>query len=167
MDAVFSKFLKRYLGVPYSTYNSIIYFLTGCEPLSHFLAKNCEKYFLKLNFPSCLEGVHFQVPTLQIQTYNPIEAIPSYFWFSRVIEKELPINSDARRALLYDVIDLNHFHICTNEVFHSLSGLDCKCRYCGDNAEHYHHRICPELKDLSLSQTLRKRTVNSVDAEPV
>jgi len=39
LNAVFTKFLKRYMGLPYNTNNAIVHFLTNAVPLSHTLKR--------------------------------------------------------------------------------------------------------------------------------
>ena len=51
INSVFTKFLKRYLGIPYRANNSITYFITNSEPLTIILQQLYQKSFSSLTFP--------------------------------------------------------------------------------------------------------------------
>ena len=57
MDAVFLKFIKRYLGVQKSSNNAITYFMTSTEPLSIRLKKLAPNCTGGLSFPARFEGI--------------------------------------------------------------------------------------------------------------
>jgi hypothetical protein len=159
LNAIFTKFMKRYLGVPYSTYNAIVHYITGTVPLCNFLQDRAMKDFFKTSFPSSLEGTHFTPPTEleELKEYNAYEKIPQFFRDSGVQENfQLPTNPDTRRALLYDMIDLFHHHVCYDELFHTRPTDWCVCLYCGDTVEHYHHRTCPVLGTMNPCAVMRK-----------
>ena len=161
LNAIFTKFMKRYLGVPYSTYNAIVHYLSGTVPLCNFLQNRATKDFLNVQFPPSLEGVQFTPPEEleELKDYNIYENIPTFFWLSRVPESDqLPTNPDARRALLYDMIDLFHYHVCIDGIFHTRPSCWCSCVLCGENMEHFHHRTCPVLGKLNPCAVMRKVT---------
>ena len=157
LNSVFTKFLKRHLGLPYSTNNSIVHFLTETQPLSYTLDQKLLKATLNITYPRELNGVVIPLPSEFTDLYSPLPKIPSYFWMSRPIEGNLPIQSEPRRALLYDIIDLIHPHICKTANFH-LEPVNetCICRFCLGQALHYHQRECPFLKNLSYCALLKK-----------
>jgi len=82
LNAVFTKYLKRYLGVNYKANNSITYFLTNTAPLSTILHSLYAESFSSLSFPSCLHGIQLSRCDIRWEPYNPIPAIPSHFWRS-------------------------------------------------------------------------------------
>ena len=162
LNALFTKFLKRCFGLPYRTHNSLVHFLSGTIPLCHFLQMRALKDFHNVVFPRALLGVQFQPPPVseELKEYNAAHEVPSFFWMSRVIDVEqLPRNSDSRRALLYDALDLFHTHVCIDGKYHTKPSIFCICRFCdGLVHQHYHHRTCPSLAGLSPSAVMRKVT---------
>ena len=144
LDALFTKFLKRYLGVPYPTYNALVHFVTGTIPLCRTLETKVEKSFYRISYPPCMDGVQFPVPNLECFQYSVVEHIPSFFWMSPVINFPLPNNQDVRRALLYDSFDLHHRKMCAEIKHHQPSAL-CVCIHCGYSVERYHFRRCPAV----------------------
>jgi hypothetical protein len=159
LNAVFTKFMKRYLGIPYSSYNAIVHFLAGTVPLCHFLQNRSMKDFFNIPFPASLQGAQFSPPTQleELKSYNVYEEVPSFFWLSRVPDgDQLPTNPDSRRALLYDMMDLFHPHVCIDGEFHIHPSDWCNCVLCADTMEHYHHRTCPVLGGLNPCAVMRR-----------
>ena len=159
LNAVFTKFMKRYLGIPYSSYNAIVHYLAGTVPLCNFLQNRSVRDFFNIPFPDSLRGCQFNPPTEleELKGYNVYEEVPSFFWLSRVPEgDQLPTNPDSRRALLYDMMDLFHPHVCIDGEFHIHPSDWCNCVLCAETVEHYHHRTCPVLKDLNPCAVMRR-----------
>ena len=142
-NAVFSKFLKRYLGIPYWSNNSITYFITGTQPLMTTLQQLGQKSINGLKFPHVLHG-HKLSLVRNINTsvrYDPIQYIPNTFWMSKMFHA-LPSYARNRRLLCRDIYDLNHFDLCTNQMFHMSPRDDCICMTCGERAASYHQYSC-------------------------
>ena len=159
LNSLYTKYLKRYLGVPYSLYNSIVHFLTSSCPLTEILKSKLLKSALKINYPRVFEGTVIDLPDDYLSNYNPVSKIPSWFWMSVPIHDHLPINPDARRALLYSVLDLVHPHICKRSDFHIHPDENyCRCSYCSEPADRFHARNCLLLSRLSPSALLREVT---------
>ena len=158
IDAVFTKFLKRYLGLPYLTNNATVHFLTNTMPLHRTLSTAAETTFYKISFPDALSGIHLSPPlqTPNDPAYSPVENIPPHFWLSAPITGNLPILPAPRRALLYDTLDIHHHHICLTKQFHLGVEDDCVCKFCKEKCSWYHYRDCPGLKSLSPCARLRK-----------
>ena len=157
-NSLFTKFLKRYLGLPYSANNAITHFLTGTIPLSDTLKSKALKAALRISYPSEINGasIALPIPKEDLDIYSPYPQIPPYFWTSPVVNN-LPHLSEPRRALLYEALDITHFHICKTKKFHLEPEEDtCICRFCDASAPHYHHRECPQLRNLSPSALMRK-----------
>ena len=156
MNASFTKFLKRYLGVPYRTHNSIVHFITNTIPLNKTLKEKAQNLFLKVQFPRSLEGVQF-TPPVMTDEYQAFKELPSTFWASEVLSGELPRGQESRRALMYDLIDLYHTHIC---IFEDMVGHPqglCICKLCDNLIEgRYHYRTCPILSHLTPCARMRK-----------
>ena len=151
IDAVFTKFLKRFLGLPYSALNSLTYKITNTVPLSSTLALINPSSFLKLTFPLCMDGILLPAPLQLPQTNSP--PLPTYFDnFPASLPVLLPILKAPKRALLYPIFDLYHPHICSSEgCSHLPSNPDspCFCRFCSLPIDHFHTYSCPSLSQLS------------------
>ena len=141
---MFTKFLKRYLGVPFGTYNGLVHYVTGTVPLCHSLNLKIQNAFLNINYPSCVNGFQLNAPEVFPSFYYTFEHVPSFFWFSPVLNFPLPCNPEVRRALLYDAFDLHHLRICSIKGHHS-PDIACVCQHCGYAAERYHFRRCPAI----------------------
>ena len=116
INSLFTKFLKRYLEIPYGTRNSLTHFITGTVPFCSILGDRAEKLHWKINYPHSLDGIIQFFPPEFVFEYNLIAEIPSYFWASEVLQTSLPTNPESRRALLYDLLDLYHRHICILKI---------------------------------------------------
>ena len=161
LNALFTKFLKRYLGIPYATYNGLVHYITGTIPLWNTLKTKVEKFFYKISYPPCLDGVRFSPPNQEeCSPYVAVEHIPSFFWMSPVINLPLPINQDVRRALLYDSFDLHHRKMCAEIKHHQPSAL-CVCTHCGYSVERYHFRRCPAVMFKTPCSRLKFLMTNS------
>ena len=156
LNSLYTKFLKRYLGLPYSSNNAIIHYMSQTSPLIYKLNARVLNAFHKITFPVALSGLKLTPPTEYTSIYNPIPDIPSYFWASTVIHDKLPILPEPRRALLYDTIDLHHFNLCSTRKFHTSSEENCICKLCHHTLEWYHYRECPELSQLTPCSRLKR-----------
>jgi hypothetical protein len=168
LNAILTKFLKRFLGIPYAAYNSITYFLTNSAPLSETLASKVQQMFFNISYPTCLEGLQLAPPEDTVVDANDvIHSIPSFFWINPVIE--LPRNPASRRALLYDVFDLHHTRLCIDGNKHPHPTMWCLCKYCGDTVQRFHYRICSHVKSLTPCARMRKLeadTASSFEVSP-
>jgi len=147
-NSVFTKFLKRYLGIPYHTNNSITHFITNTEPLSFILHNIYPQSFTSLSFPACLNGIQLSQTANNPETYNPynpLPKIPSYFWRSRYTGT-LPTYAKSRRFLCQEIFDTLHNDMCINPTFHLISN-ECICMACGELMTHYHQYFCRFVND--------------------
>ena len=144
VNAVFTKFLKRYLGVPYRANNSITYFITQSEPLSTTLQNLYMQSFTSLSFPSCLNGFQLSQSFTNPELYDPLPLIPSYFWRSKY-PGFLPLYSRSRSTLCNEIFNLNHSNYCTNTSFHIAPENECTCVDCGEMVTAYHQYFCIEM----------------------
>jgi len=131
-NAVFTKYLKRYLGIPFHSNNSITHFITNTEPLSIILKNLYPQSFNSLSFPTCLNGLQLSRTITLPVNYNPLPHIPSYFWRSKY-PGTLPIYSRSRKVMCEEIYDVTHYDICINPSFHLLD-TNCICMACGDVA---------------------------------
>ena len=163
IDALFTKFLKRFFCIPYCSDNSIVYYLSRTSPLSSTLHSIHLKRFLSLNFPNVLSGLNFNIPSEKSDLPPPnFDDLPSYFKASeRISLRQIPLDPSSKRTFLYDKMDIIHYSICRDKKFHSPSVVgiqesSCICKFCKQKADHYHHRRCPHLKHLSLKALMAK-----------
>ena len=133
-----------------------------------FLRQVLRKRFFSMSFPPQFSGPFFPVPP----EYYPPEVpdvfdLPSYYFVNNPHFVKIPFDPKAKRALLYERLDLIHFHICKTKKFHSPSIIDvednCLCKFCNERACHYHHKVCPFLKHLN-SKALLARVISSAAA---
>jgi hypothetical protein len=63
----------------------------------------------------------------------------------------------SKRALVYDLFDLFHFRLCSQESFHKDVDPDiCVCKVCNAHMDHFHRFDCPSFSSLSSCQTMKK-----------
>jgi len=141
VNSVFTKFLKRYLGIPYRANNSITYFITNSEPLTIILQQLYQKSFSSLTFPTCTNGYKLSQTVENPEQYDPLPLIPSHFWRSKY-PGCLPLYARSRSALCHEIFDLNHFEYCMDPSFHVSPDENCFCVACGDPATYYHPYFC-------------------------
>ena len=147
INSILLIYLKRWLGVPYTTRSSIVYFLTQTKPLVNTLLEKAEEKLgkieeinlsLNLNHRE-LFLVNDRARTV-LEEYKTLEEIPTGFWKSEVINS-LPVNYSYRRNICRRIVDAEHWKLCKLSKFHSHSlGKKCKCMFCNEQAEWYH--IC-------------------------
>jgi hypothetical protein len=149
LNSLFTKFLKRYLGLPYRTSNAITHHIAGTSPLTVYLHNRAMANFLKVTFPRAAAGILITPPSQEELEYSVIKEVPTYFWLSRTMPHGLPLNPKSRRALLYDVIDLYHRHTCIDGEYHPHPTIWCLCKFCGEVIQYFHHRVCTKLESLT------------------
>ena len=143
VNALFTKYLKTYLGLPMHTNNSIVHYLTETSPLVNQLRSLAPSFSNGLSFPSCLQGLQLNIlrDVTEPPPYNPIPSMPTTFWGSKMYQT-LPSNYRMRRLLCRDIVDMIHFEICVNKKFHISPESSCLCQLCGQVAHSYHHYNC-------------------------
>jgi len=146
MDALFTKFIKRYLQIPPWSNNAVTYFITETIPFSSFLAMRTTQQFTGLVFPQCLSGLKISFlsqlnDSPSSTNFNSIQNIPSSFWCSRTFTK-LPSNAFYRKQLTHEIYDMHHRELCGVQAFHKFYEPTCICLSCGEHAHPYHERYC-------------------------
>jgi len=144
LDALWMKFLKRYLCLPSYANNATVLFLTKQEPFTKTLKNRAPNQLGGLTFPESLSGMKLSfIENAQLDTveYDPIPMIPSTFWSTPVVEN-IPVNKFYRKKMMYDILDLYHSDICTNLKFHVRSEDNCVCKLCFTHAHPYHLKYC-------------------------
>ena len=147
LDAVWTKFLKRYLGVPVWTNNATILHIANEQPLSKTLKKRAPHQLGGLVFPESLSGMKLSfLKNSQPDDDDPndiISRIPSAFWSTRIINS-IPVNVFYRKRLMREVLDLQHMELCKNKKFHVYSEENCVCIICSKHAHPYHIKLCTQ-----------------------
>jgi hypothetical protein len=158
INALFTKFLKRFLCVPYATPNVLVHSTLKTSPLIHQLDTIHASMFQNLSFPTAMEGIRFTPPPDCPRPLSAPMTLPEYMSLSPVaIPPDLPIKGTAKRALLYDAFDLFHPHMCTDSSFHTKVDPDtCTCKFCDAAMDYFHRFACPNLTGLSPCQVLKK-----------
>ena len=150
MNAVFTKYLKRYMSLPYHANNAILYHLTSTQPLDRTLESLLPSSFSSLKFPEALNGLQLTMNnnTYPTEVYNPIPLVPSYFWHSKTYVA-IPTYAHSRKALCKALFNFIHYDICNIDEFHASATPDCRCRSCGDVATQYHQYLCEDMTPQS------------------
>ena len=142
-NAVQTKFLKRYLGLPKHTNNAIIYHITETRPLYNRLTELAPHTTGAMYLPTEMSG--YQMKFLQtlpeVPAYNVVEEVPTWFWLSRRIIN-INQNYHLRRKFLNEILDLNHKDFCQTNSFHCKIEPECRCEICGKQMSYYHSRFC-------------------------
>ena len=146
INAVLTKFIKSYLGVPYHASNSIMRYLSKTQPLMRTLesmAPSCSHNFI---FPKELDGysISFLKATEPTSAYNIIPDIPTIFWGSRMFHALLR-NFQLRKKLCREIFDVDHNLLCSRPEFHGSDRSRCICLGCGVNMGYYHQYVCPNF----------------------
>ena len=145
LDALWTKFLKRYLGLPNYANNATVLFITNTQPLSKSLRSRAPHETGGLTFPTSLSGLKLSfladIEQSVQERYNPIPLIPTTFWNTRTIEN-IPMTLFYRKRLMREVFDIDHMDVCANSKFHVRSELTCVCKICSKHAHPYHARFC-------------------------
>ena len=131
MESMFTKYLKRYLGISYAANNATIYYLTTSFPLTNQIAMLAERSKINLKDQLCPILPNTNLITLQASerldkdTYfsncfekEIIAKIPSMFWRSIPIFN-IPSNFRHRKHIITEALDLNHYKTCKSAKFHT------------------------------------------------
>ena len=142
-NAVQTKYLKRYLGIPRHTNNAIVYHITETKPLYNTLTELAPKTTGAMYLPEEMSG--YQLKFLQslpeTPYYNNIEEVPTWFWLSKKLYNINP-NFHLRKKFLNEILDFDHKDFCINSNFHSKIELGCICKFCNQLMTNYHIRFC-------------------------
>jgi hypothetical protein len=107
LNALFTKFLKRYLCLPVFSNNAIIHFITDTRPLFETLILYAHSHPFPASFPPSLSGLPLAclsaLPPLPHVEYSPLPLIPSPFWLTKVVA-HIPLSPTARRLLLHPLV---------------------------------------------------------------
>merc|ERR1711867_371958 len=89
INAVYTRFLKRYLGLPMFSNNAIVHHITDTAPLALKLKYQAPALLSSFKFPSCLSGHKLSFTPID-HDYNllitALSSIPTFFWRSRMFD---------------------------------------------------------------------------------
>ena len=140
LNALFAKFLKRYLGVPSPASSKQVHHLCQTRPLYEVLWSRREEAFHTLAFPRVLDGRQLSFlrepnpPQFPSETF---QLIPSTFWRSRVCHN-IPWNPLYRRQIFREILDTDHHVTCSQTKFHRFPDNNCICIVCNTPNHHFH-----------------------------
>jgi len=120
LNAVWNKYLKRYLGIPPYVNNAIVYHITSTQPLTNTLKSIAPHKLGGLTFPQSFSGMSLSFivnQDRQSQIFDPLSLIPSAFWLSKIVTV-IPNTKYCRQRLMREIFDVGHFEICSNKKFH-------------------------------------------------
>ena len=85
VNAVFTQFLKSWLGIPKASSNAMTYFITNPYPLTKQVEWVYSKQFdiLRSQLPH-LPRVIFEKSSFELDPYWNFEKVPPYMWFNKV-----------------------------------------------------------------------------------
>ena len=156
VDAVFSKYLKRYLRIPSHANNELTYFLTNSQPLSLTLNFLLQNSFNTLKLPSIFSGFKpiaaSKIPD-HVDTYSAFKLVPSFYWHN-VIPTHFSSNPSSRHTIHRVCFDSIHYSYCSNPLFHKQNSdpwnnpCSCICRFCQQECSVLHYQICPNVRTV-------------------
>jgi hypothetical protein len=114
LNAVFTKYLKRYLFLPYFISNGLVHHLTGTHPLISSLSTRASKAYFSTTVPNSLSGMMpsiFKTITIP-EPYKAFQHVPSFYWCLS-LPQFLPASSARRRPLTAAIREnaLNYFDL--------------------------------------------------------
>ena len=141
LNAVFSNFIKRYLGLPKYVSNSAVHYYCGTWPLFYALRHLSTIAISKINFPS--ESMHEHK-----LSFTDLVPLPPYVPETEMDEDfprhsvHISRNRIFRRKKFQNLFNLGHYEVCKVEKFHTKLTSQCRCIYCGKKIVRGH--VCPE-----------------------
>ena len=145
INSVFLCYLKRWLGLPYSTRSSMVYHLTQTAPLTQTLLEKAQEKLNKVEeINLSLKLDHRELLVVKdrerkvMDPYKIVENVPSGFWKSKMITN-LPVKFYYRRNICKEIVDSDHWKICKLSDFHTHSlGEECICIFCEEHCSWFH-----------------------------
>ena len=140
LNAIFTNYIKRYLGIPKHANNAALHYYCGTWPLFYALKNQARAAVQNIKFPSnCLDGYQ---PTFAnpdpLAPYVPEIEMPNDFPRKKV---HFSRNRFYRKKQFSDIFNINHHKLCSIEKFHTQITLKCKCTFCGHALDRGHS--CP------------------------
>ena len=105
VDAVFTKFLKRYMRAPVFFNNGLTYFITKTQPLSLTLNDNLSQASQIINYPSSLSGFRpFHTFSHVTSEFFAARVVPSFIW-TAPIPFYIPSSPSKRHEIFRKLVD--------------------------------------------------------------
>ena len=161
LDSCFTKYIKRWLGIPYSSLNALVYHYSNTMEMSVWFNEAVyENQWEKLQLPH-LRNMQIKRENFRGLSTPNIRQIPSYMWANQVSFNP-PMNPVYRMRMARKLFGWTHMEWCDNETFHSpylplskdTTGYDylhnrnktevryCRCRHCGERMSWLHEKFC-------------------------
>ena len=108
INAVLTKFLKRYMCAPLSSNNSILYSITDTLPLFNSLAGKRDN-FSNIILPSQFSGHKLVFHDFKHSLPSIFPGLPDFYWFKEIITF-IPSNFPLRRKISVYIFNLPEFY---------------------------------------------------------
>ena len=168
INAVWTKFLKLWLGIPMASINSFVHQYTNTIPLSVWFNEALfDKFWLNLQLPH-LKGMIFDKKDLKGKDLKPyFEEIPTFMWMNRISYRP-PTEKNLRKKIALEIFGWEHSDLCSNKKFHvpylhgdGTGAYDyshdnrktreyCTCEVCGDKMTWNHKLFCNSTNNSDL-----------------
>jgi len=131
LNAVFTNYIKKYLGLPKYAHNAAVHYYCGTWPLYNAIKNLAQTAATNINFPpNCIDGHQLTFANNDpLPIYDPETEMEDDFPRKR---PHISRNRYFRRKQFRDIFDVNHYQNCTLERFHTKKTDECKCLYCGN-----------------------------------
>ena len=141
LNAVFTNYLKRYLGLPKYAQNSAVHYYCGTWPLHYAIMNIASRSVHKLNFPpDSLNGHQISFSNVPLlPPFVPVSEMDPDFPTEKL---HISRNRVYRKKKFCEIFNVHHYKICTIEKFHINVTKKCKCIYCKTILTRGH--VCPE-----------------------
>ena len=161
LDSCFTKYIKRWLGIPYASLNALVYYYTNTMEMSVWFNEAVyEKQWEKLQLPH-LRNFQIKRENFRGKSTPNIRQIPTYIWANQVSYNP-PKNPVYRMRIARKIFGWTHMDWCDNESFHSpylpilkdTIGYDylhnrnktvvryCRFKHCGERMGWIHEKYC-------------------------
>ena len=137
LNAVFTNYLKRYLGLPKYAHIAAIHYYCKTWPLFNAIKFSAQDAIAKIKFPA--ESMHGHqlsfVNTNALMPYDPCEDMDEDFPLQDVF---ISRNRHYRRRAFRKLFNSDHYKTCATVKFHVRIEPSCKCICCGGQATREH-----------------------------
>ena len=118
MNAVMTKFIKRWIGIPTGSNNAFLYHYTNTCPLSVWCDETLfDRHWGKLQLPH-LENFLLKKPDFRGNSVPTISQIPTYMWTGQ-ISYSPPKDPKYRSKIGKKIFGWEHRLWCSKEKFHT------------------------------------------------
>jgi len=146
INAVFTCYIKRYLGLPRSCSATGVHYYCNTAPLYHAIRDISASSFTNICFPPSMEGHQLSFANVPpLPPYEPESDLSEDFPREQVFISSVGYH---RCKFFRHLFNINHFRICSVSTFHVNSTPECTCLYChgslaGPSSKDH---SCPEIE---------------------